>query len=170
MSNRRKTRRPGRPIPTSGKSLLVIGDGYYQLPASLADLEEWRQAVAAVAPGPAEAAIANALADVMADAIVTGNGVVDDADIDHMVILHWPDGNSIVLHAASLAAREGITEAQVWETLDCLVTSGALVRCKRGDHDGSCGDGGYRATIPPQEVIDVAFADLTGSLQDEAPS
>ena len=148
MSNRRKARHARRPLADSGKSLLMIGQGFYHLPASLADLEEWRRAAVAAAPGPAEAACMSALADMMADAIITGNSAYDDADIDHLVIIHWPDGTATVQHAASMAVEAGTTVAEVWDGIDGLVKAGALVRCKSGDDPGSCGDGGYRAVMP----------------------
>ena len=154
MSRNRKRPRP-RTVPVSGRSLLVLGEGYIHLPASLADLEQWRQGVGR---------IADALADEMADAIATGRGSVADADIDGMVIIHWPDGRASVRHARDYARHSRVTEAEIWQALGELADTGLLIPCA----DGGCRDGGYRAAVSPEEIFGAEFdrivAPMTGEL------
>lgn len=152
MSNRKRARR--RAVPISGRSLLVLGEGYVHLPASLADLEQWRQG-----GGPA----IGALADLMADAIMTGRGTVADSDIDGMVVIHWPDGRASVRHVRDYAQRGRITEAEFWQSVAELADAGILVPCAR---DG-CRDGGYRANVSPEEVFGAEFDRIVAPLAGE---
>lgn len=153
MSNRRRARR--RAVPISGRSLLVLGEGYVHLPASLADLEQFRQS-----GGPA----IGALADLMADAMVSGVGTIPDTDIDGMVIIHWPDGRASVRHVRDYARHCRVTEAEFWESLGELADAGILVPCA----DDGCDDGGHRATVSPDEIFGAEFgrivAPMTGEL------
>ena len=149
MSNR-KTQRPARHVPRTppigGKSLLVTGLGFFHLPASLDDLEEWRQATVATAPDQEVSDVMNWLGGSMAEAITTGHGAYDDADIGRLVIVHFDD-DTTVMAAGRIAAEAGITEAEVWDSIGHMVAAGWLVPCKPGDaYD--CRDGGYRAVVP----------------------
>ena len=147
MSNKRKTRtQAGRPVPSSGKHLLIPGLGYFRLPATLGDLDDWRQGYRNAIGDSEHLAGMDAMADVIAHAITTGESVVDDTDIDGMIIIHRPDGTDVIAHVREVAEIIGGTEATAWESIDELVSAGILTPCADDDSDNGCADGGYRMT------------------------
>jgi hypothetical protein len=147
LSNKRKTRTSAsRPVPSSGKSVLIPGLGYFKLPDTLAGLEQWRQGYRNTFAGDEHLPAMDAITDVMADAITAGHSTVDDADIDGMVIIHRPDGTDAVAHVRDIARDTHDTEAGVWEAIDELVNTGLFTPCADDDSDNACADGGYRMT------------------------
>ena len=151
MSKKRKTRTRG-PIPSSGKSLLIPGLGYFRLPDTAGDLEDWRQAWHNALGDSDALAAGDAITDAMRDAITTGHGTVDDADIPGLIIFHRPDGTDTVAHIRDIARDAHSTEAAAWESIDELVSAGVLTPCADEDSDNGCADGGYRMTVPGAEA------------------
>jgi hypothetical protein len=144
MSDRKTikgTRPRGEP-----RSLLVTGIGYFALPAAVEDVERWRVGVAAANAG--QAATAGALADMMVEAIRSGIGVVADADIAKMVVVHFKDGDS-VSHVRDLAADRGISEDEVWAGLADAERAGLLLPCAAS----GCGDKGWSAAGSREELF-----------------
>lgn len=88
----------------------------------------------------------------MRDAITTGQGVVDDADIPGMIIMHRPDGTDTVVHIRDIARDTHSTEAAARESIDELVKAGYLTPCADDDSEDGCRDGGYRMTVPGAEA------------------
>lgn len=141
MSNKRKIQT--RPVQFSGKSVLILGLGYFKLPNTIDALEDWQQACRSAMRG-SENTLVDSITDAMRDAITTGEGAFDDADIDGVIIIHLPDGGNIVAHVRDIARGTGVTEAAAWEAIDNGVTVGLLTPCADDDSDNGCSDGGYR--------------------------
>ena len=161
MSNRRKTRQGiGRPLspqrsdvpaPRSGRSLLVVGDGYYSLPAAVEDVEAWRRSLRARHGNGDPAAVIDALAEMMITGITTGRGVVRDDEIENMIVVHWPGGADSVLHIDDLCRDVGLPRAAVRHAMDQLDRANVLLPCS----GFGCHDGGWRSAVPHDKLFEM---------------
>jgi len=132
--------------------LLLPGLGYFRLPDTAGDLEDWRQGWHNALGDSDTVAAGNAITDAMRAAITTGRGTVDDADIPGLIIFHRPDGTDTVAHIRDIARDAHSTEAAAWESIDRLADAGYLTPCVDDDSEDGCPDGGYRMTVPDVEA------------------
>src|SRR5258708_29926892 len=128
------------------RGVLITGFGWVRLPESPGHLETWRTQVTSGLPESEYLGVYAALADVIADAMLTGQGVVSESDLPHM---HWPDRGDQVLDAREIAAAQHMTERAVRRQLTALCRRGVLTRCRDDDSEESCGDRGWRPAEPP---------------------
>jgi hypothetical protein len=164
VSNRRKIRqdinKPRSPqhrnVPASrsGRSLLVVGDGYYSLPAAVEDVEAWRRSLRARHGSGEPAAVIDALAEMMITGITTGRGVVSDDEIENMIVVHWPAGTDSVLHIDDLCRDVGLSRAAVRRAMDQLDEANVLLPCS----GFGCHDGGWRSTVPHDRLFEMLAA------------
>src|SRR5260221_4792245 len=144
------------------RGVLITGFGWVRLPESPGHLETWRTQVTSGLPESEYLGVYAALADVIADAMLTGQGVVSESDLPHM---HWPDRGDQVLDAREIAAAQHMTERAVRRQLTALCRRGVLTRCRDDDSEESCGDGGDKARIAAPE----AAARLAGPRRRRPP-